>query len=715
MFRKISGCALTLALCAALFRGVFAPAAASPAASPAPSAGVPFTEEERAYLRSCGTLRVGYVQDRIPVSFTDDNGELGGVSRTIFDRVAAISGLSFEYVELPTDSVTYEYLLGHGLDLVTSVEYNEENKHANGILISEPYLNSRKVVVTRSGLDFRPDAALSVAISTGSQTIKKVLNGIFPNFTMVDYPSTAACFDAVAAGRADLTIQNQYVTEYWVHRPAYEELKMIPALGLADQMCFSAVVAFGGGEGPSPEEGQVLIDILDKSIAMLTEDEVASYTIQAVLDNQYTFTLSDFLYRYRYAVCILAVSLAIIGVLAAVLGRQHIRSLAAQADSKAKGEFLSAMSHEIRTPLNGLIGLNYLISQRLDDRAQLERYLQQSAVTARYLLRLVNDMLDMSSIQGGTLELFPAPMDLTLSVSTVESLVRGAMADKGLEFRVEPDLPELYVVGDEVRVQQVLLHLLDNARKFTPRGGRVTLSASQSRAEDGAVVTRFEVTDTGCGMSEEFQKHIFDSFAQERETVSQGNQGTGLGLPVSRSVARMMGGDITFTSRKGEGSRFVFTFSARPAPAPEPPGSEAPAQALPGAGPGLPRILVAEDNALNAEIIVELLEGEGFPVTLARDGQEAYELFRDAPPHTFDVILMDLLMPRMDGYQAAAAIRALPREDAGSVYIIACTANSSRQERARVLSGGLDDFLSKPVDLDALLEKISSRRARSAP
>ena len=192
MFRKTFGRVLTLALCVCLFLCAFVPTASG--ASPAPSAPSPvqiqFTEEERAYIQSCGTLRVGYVQDRIPVSFTGKDGELDGISRYIFDRLAQLSGLTLEYVPLPAGSITYDYLMEQKLDLVTSVEYNKENLNARGILISEPYLSSRKVVVARRNLAFDPNANLSVAVSTGSQTLKKVLNGIYPNFRLEDYDSS---------------------------------------------------------------------------------------------------------------------------------------------------------------------------------------------------------------------------------------------------------------------------------------------------------------------------------------------------------------------------------------------------------------------------------------------------------------------------------------------------------------------------------------------
>ncbi len=688
-----------LALAAALVLALLLPVSL---AAPEPLA---LSEQEQAYLDTCGTLRVGYVVDRIPVSFMDKNGELAGISRSVFDRVAAISGLQFEYVPLPSGSITYDYLLDADLDLITSVEYNPENLGARGILITQPYLSMRKVVVARDRLAFDPDASLKVAISTGSQTLRKAMTRMYPNFVLEDYDTITACFDAVRSGEADLLIQNQYVVEYWISKPIYEKLRVIPVQGLEDQLCFSAVVAFGGGEGPSEEDGNLLVSILNKAIERLTEDEVSSYTIQAVMDNQYVYSFWDFLYRYRFAAGIFVSSLLVVSCLSVVLVRLRLRSMESRADAKAKGEFLSTMSHEIRTPLNGLIGLNYLMSQRLDSPERLGEYLRQSTTTAKYLLSLVNDVLDMSMLEEHRIVLSREPVDLELLFSTVASIVRGGMEEKGLHFNSDVQLDTPCVLGDEVRIQQVLLNLLDNARKFTDEGGKVDLIVRQKAGENGDVVIEAEVADTGRGMSEEFQRNVFRSFSQERLTVSTGTQGTGLGLSISRRLARLMGGDVSFTSRKGVGSRFFFTFSAAPASLP----ADAPKADAAKAG-GKERVLVAEDNELNGEIMLEMLGSAGYDAVLAHDGLEALRIFESSPPGSFGVALMDLLMPEMDGCQAAAAIRSLDRPDAEKVRIIACSANTQPGDRERALASGMDGFLPKPVDLERMLEVLSETR-----
>ena len=583
---------------------------------------------------------------------------------------------------------------------MTSVESNRANENANGILISDPYLTGRKVVVAREDLDFSFDKHLKVAVSSGSQTLRKVLAAAYPNFELADYDAITDCFDAVKDGEADLLILNQYVVEYWLAKPAYASLKVIPVPDMDDTLCFSAVVAYDERGGTPPEEGALLIGILNKSIALLGEEEVGSYVIEAVMENRYAFTFGDFLYQYRYTVGLLAAALAVIIVLAALLVRLRVRGMQDRADAKARGQFLSAMSHELRTPLNGLMGLNHLMEQHLDDRAGLHAYLRQSNAATQYLSALVNDILDMSTLQGDQIELALAPVDLPLLVETAANLMRGGMEDGQLTFTCETALPWPCVLGDAGRIQQVLINLLDNARKFTPAGGRVTLRVRQQRDGGGPVMTEMDVADTGRGMSEAFQKIVFDPFAQERDTVSKGNEGTGLGLPICRHLADAMHGAITLGSEKGKGSRFVFRFPADIAELPA-----APAAPQSPAGQGR-RVLVAEDNELNREIMRETLALEGFETLLAEDGQQAVALFEAAPVGTVDVILMDLLMPNLDGCGAARAIRALPRADAKTVRIIACTANASAEDRDKALQAGMDDFIPKPVNVEELLQKL---------
>ena len=693
MIRRIfqSVCAVLtvcLIISASALRGV---CAAEPAAE--------FTAEEQEFISSHKTLKVGYVADRIPVCF-DNNGEPDGVSLYIFERVSELCGMDFEYEALPAGQVTYDYLQSRHFDLVTSVEYNEENKKANGILITEPYLSCRKVIVARDDTEFKQGEVYSLAVSTGSQTLKKVLARMFPNFEIKDYSSITECFDAVKNRDSDFLIQNQYVVEYWLSKPKYENLGAIPIMGLDDKLCFSAVVAYNGGDGLSNEDGATLVDILDKAIAGISEDETSNYIISGVTDNQYNDTFADFIYRYRTFVVIFIVGIAVIIAMTILLLRLHIRVTENRADAKAKGRFLSTMSHEIRTPLNGLIGLNYLMTQNSDDKEKMQSYLRQSLVTAKYLLSLVNDILDSSNLEEQKLKLVPRPINLSLMLDTINAIVTGEMKEKKMRYYTEISVPYPNIIGDEVRIQQVILNLLDNARKFTNSGGMVTLSVTQEKNSDEKILTTVTVSDTGKGMSEEFQKHVFDLFAQDLDMVSKGNQGTGLGLFISRRLALLMDGDLVCESEKNIGSKFTFTFVSEIFDAE----NKAPAEPI---GDKRPRILVAEDNELNGEIILELLHSSGFDADIADNGKKALEMYENSAPYTYGIILMDLLMPEMDGFEAAEAIRALPREDARTVKIYACTANSFAEEQDKAFACGMDDFITKPVDIEVLLDKLS--------
>ncbi len=666
-----------------------------------------FTPEEIARNREFGVLKVGYVSDRNPVSFKNEAGELDGISRKIFDRLQEISGLRFEYVELPGGPVTYDYLLGEGFDFVTSVEYNEENKKARGILISHPYLTSKKVVVGRQDFVFDANAHLKTAISTGSQTLKKVMASLYPNFELIDFDTMEDCFDAVNDGKADILIQNQFVAERYLYKPKYEKLIVVPVIGMDDQLCFSAVTPLEETEGAEWERCEELLNEIDRAIALLTEDEVTNYIIEGTMENIYDLTYGDLFYRYRYALLALAAAFVLVLVMIAMIARYRVRTANAQAEAKAKGNFLSTMSHEIRTPLNGMIGLNYLMEQNQDDRRKMKEYLQQSSATAKYLQSLINDILDMSKLEMHKMELVNSPFSLKDALTVIETIEKSRMADKDIDFRMDMDLPHPVLLGDEVRLEQIVLNMIDNAYKFTPAGGRVRVQVRQTPPDDSRTSTEIKVSDTGCGISEEFQQKIFHSFTQERNTVSKGNQGTGLGMSISYLLAELMGGDLSVESKLGKGSCFTFSFPAEIVRADlqaEVSGMEAQGG---NAAEGC-HVLIAEDNELNGQILTEILREEGFRTSLAVNGQVAVDLFKASAEGEYGVILMDLRMPEKDGYEAAREIRELPRADAKTVRIFACTADSFEEDREKAIACGMDNFIAKPVDVKKLIMLLRS-------
>lgn len=276
-----------------------------------PIYGVQFyTRQEREFVENLRTLRVAYVSDRKPLSFTNVAGELDGISREIFDAIAEISGLKFEYVALPQGDITYRFLLEQKIDLVTGVEYNSTNMNANGMLLSSPYISSRKMIVSLKGFEYNPDSPYKIAVAKGSQTIHKVLSTLYPNMEIVDYENNAACFEALADGEVDMLIQNQYVVEGLLSKPRYSNFVVAPMEGLSDELAFSTIVSLYGMDAMSEEESIQLITIINKALSQISEQEIDNIIVRETLENQYKLDFMDFVYSYRWA--IIALSIAIV-------------------------------------------------------------------------------------------------------------------------------------------------------------------------------------------------------------------------------------------------------------------------------------------------------------------------------------------------------------------------------------------------------------------
>lgn len=415
----------------------------------------------------------------------------------------------------------------------------------------------------------------------------------------------------------------------------------------------------------------------------------------------------------------LAGCMAVVSVMILLMMVNQRKVIRATERARSQKEFLSNMSHEIRTPLNGLIGLNHLITVHIDDAGQKEQireWLQKSDSTAHYLLSLVNDILDISKLQAGKIDLAREPLLVNDLVDEVCAMQKDNIESRGVKLILEKDISVPCVIGDAVRIKQILMNIVGNAAKFTPAGGSITVSVRQEKRDDTHVMTIYQCADTGIGISKEYLGKIFDSFSQEKNNISTGIEGTGLGMAISKLLTDAMNGEISVESELKVGS--IFTVAIPSAVVDEMPdslkeiGGNAENTNLDhGEEMGHPlKILVAEDVELNAEILLEILHTEGFETAHAKNGEEAVRLFGESAPGEFDIILMDMQMPVMDGCTAAEKIRGLDREDAKTVLIYACTANSFQEDREQALSSGMDDFLTKPIDVNAMLKKIKQRR-----
>lgn len=435
-------------------------------------------------------------------------------------------------------------------------------------------------------------------------------------------------------------------------------------------------------------------------------NDIEWYCIMRVEQGVFSDQSSHFM---TMSIFMAVIILVIAAVLLFIAMNNRAKAMAASADARARSEFLSNMSHEIRTPLNGVLGLVHLIRKNIIEggpREQVLDWLDKSELTANYLLALINDILDMSKLRAGKIDLEAEPINVAKMVDSLQTMQRSNIEDRGISFIVEQDLAAPVIIGDEMRIKQVLMNILGNAAKFTHKGGTIRFTTTQQLNGD-FVKTIFKVADTGIGMTKEFQEHIWNSFSQERSRTASSIKGTGLGMAISKLIVDSMGGEISVESKLDEGSTFTVIIHSKVA---ELSNEEAGLETDGEVQKKQLHVLIAEDNELNAEILIEILHEEGITLELAENGQQALEIFKASEPGHFDAILMDMQMPVMDGCAVAKAIRELDREDAKTVQIFACTANTFKEDHDKAMEAGMDDFLSKPIDINEMLKKLSEGR-----
>ena len=380
--------------------------------------------------------------------------------------------------------------------------------------------------------------------------------------------------------------------------------------------------------------------------------------------------------------------------------------IAAESANSAKSTFLNNMSHDIRTPMNAIIGFTN-IALKQNPNPEVRACLDKIGDSSEHLLTLINDVLDISRIESGKIQFTPTPVDITTVAETVVSVTCGFLANRNITFLRELAQPESrYVLADAVRIREVLVNILGNAVKFTGDGGVITFETSYLPGADARhIVARYRVTDTGVGMSEAFVGHIFDEFSQEESSARTQYKGTGLGMAITKRYVDLMGGTIRVQSEKGRGSTFIVEL---PMELTDESGAQKREYSAGSSDLTGVKVLLAEDNELNAEIATIQLEELGVLVTRVSDGRQAVRAFSENAPGAFDVILMDIMMPEMDGYAATAAIRGLPnRPDARDIPIIAMTANAFVEDVQASLDAGMNGHLSKPIVMDEVVKTIA--------
>ncbi len=382
---------------------------------------------------------------------------------------------------------------------------------------------------------------------------------------------------------------------------------------------------------------------------------------------------------------------------------------AAKRESAAKSDFLSHMSHDIRTPLNGIMGMTDMAIKNIDDTDKVLDCLNKIAFSSRHLFSLVNDILDMTRIEQGKLNVLMQPMNMEAVVNQCIAILEGLLTNRNIFFSKKfSSIKHKHVLGDELHVCQILNNILGNAVKFTPDGGLITFELQERALDEDTVEYKYIISDSGIGMSRGFVEKIFDVYAQENEADRSDYKGVGLGMPIAKELVLALGGDIQLDSTKGKGTTFVVTLNFKlDKEATTKSVHKEPEISLTGR-----KVLIAEDNDLNREIATYFLEEAGLSVRAAANGRELVDIFAESKTGEYDAILMDIMMPVMDGFMATKEIRAMYHPDAVTIPIIAMTANAFREDKIKALEAGMNDHISKPFDLKEMITTISKHMSK---
>lgn len=653
---------------------------------------ITFTPEEQAYIDARVPVRVAVTPEHYPLYYQQD-GVLRGILPSCLELLADRTGLTFEYVYSESYEDAIAMVRDGRADVMGCYMNGDHSSDALGLTRTAGYAAMDSIVLRSKNYSPSESGAV-MAVTQGRD-----LTPDAPGDTLLYVPDFRDCLDAVNSGKADYTqLPNAFVEQLYTEG-YYANVTISGELNDANELTLAL----------SKPLDISLYAILNKGINSLTVEERSGILLQSFLPSRAeAVTFQTLLYTNPLLVistCVgfVVLAAAVILLISRTRMRGNVMRLKlekAEETSRAKSDFLSKMSHEIRTPMNAIIGLTNLALLTGEATPSIQEDLNKIDSSAKFLLSLLNDVLDMSKIDSQKMQLTEAPLDMDEVVGQLEDMFKLQAAEKHIHLRFDCSLSHRWYLGDAMRLSQVLTNLLSNAYKFTPEGGNIILSIQEEAGSGGTVQLRFSVQDTGCGIAAEDMGRIFHSFEQGKNRSSSG-AGTGLGLPISQNLVQLMGGELQVESTVGKGS--VFRFSI-PLPLSEEPAGqtqEATAASLAGL-----RILLAEDNDINAEIAIELLKLEGVAVDRVENGQAALEQFIAYPDGYYNLILMDINMPVMDGLTATEHIRALNRPDAKTIPILAMTANTFQEDREKATAAGMDGFLSKPFDVSQLYDAL---------
>ncbi len=668
------------------------------------------TEAEKDYLqrRAGKPIPIAAESDNYPVSFYNaQEGEWQGIAIDVLKEIGVLTGLSFQPANSPEDEwpVLLDMLESGEVALATELIPSAE-RTAHFLWPTAPYATDQYALIS---LTEHPDIKMNQiffsTVALAEETAyEETFRSWFPHHAKtVVYHSTDACFAALERGEADFVMASRNLL---LSQTNYSEKP-----GFKANIIFDHTYASSFGLNKNEV---LLCSVLGKAQKLVATEAITERWTRKVFDYRAKLART----RLPYLVLLASLLAVVLGLTLTLLVRNRrssvelerlvrqrtaeleVQTAAARVASYAKSDFLARMSHEIRTPLNAIIGMTTVAQGVPGLPAKAAEATERILSASRHLLGILNDILDMSKIEAGKFSLSAEPFSLRAAVCEVTDLFAARCQAEALRFSSDvAQLPDIGVLGDKLRLKQVLFNLLGNAVKFTEAGGSIEFSVRVVEQDDSAATAAFLVRDDGIGMTPEQMRRLFVAFEQADGSISVRYGGTGLGLAISQNLVNSMGGEIRVESEPGRGAAFSFSIRL---PRAEPPTDTLPYYSIAELDLRGKRVLLAEDIEVNRIILTELLSDSGLAIDVSEDGRQAAEAFAASPVSYYDLIFMDIQMPHMDGYEAARKIRGMDRPDAGTVPIVAMTANAYREDIARALASGMNAHIAKPIEMDAL-------------
>lgn len=666
------------------------------------SGSASLTGDECAWLKANNnTVTLGYLTGKLPYCNENENGEMEGSLAALATTLHDKFGITVKTVAFESNEKLQKALTKGTVDVALPIYRDYWLAEQTGFIQSNS-LGTMSITAIHAGSDLSKDLQ-SIACTNSSIINRRVLESLYPTATITECKSGDEMFNALALGKVSSIIVPSSRMETIRDKHDIEEYDKTELPSTAELSCW---ISRG-----KPE----LLGIINKGIINAGESLSASNYSSASFTAQESDALR-FLYRNRTAIASVLIGILSISIILLIwaLWRARTEREKAVAANTAKSAFLTRMSHDIRTPLNGILGLIEIEELKEGDIQVARESRTKARVAANHLLSLINDILEMGRIEEHKMTLEHESFNLKELCDDALVLCKLRASDRGIVLinTSEPYAVDQSMIGSPTHIRRIIINLLDNSIKYNKHGGTVTFSSTVKPLNDAHALFCFTIEDTGIGMTPEFLKHIYEPFAQEGNDARSKFQGTGMGMPIVKSLIDMMGGAIEISSELGVGSTFNVQI---PLDVDKNPQAREHLDKQAGSCSLVDmNVLLAEDNDLNAEIAQTLLESEGVIVTRASDGSEAVNLYVGRPAGSFDAILMDIMMPGMDGYEATRTIRLSEKADAATIPIIALTANAFAEDAKTAHDAGMNAHLSKPLDFEKLKNMLARIKQHGA-